>query len=595
MTSRDGSCSELSLVSPPSYRVRGHDLRRRLGPRLCQSLATYWSGKWSGVKTGLTKLSRIQRILLVTLCFGIAVHLAASLLGSPLWDGALYSYMGGSISSSHSVTMAWDPGHSFPTWEYGIVYPLFLSAFYSILSYEVAVTLVGAFAASLILIGVGYWTTTDLFGLTKGLIVANLLSFDPTLLSSSSRGYADSFLLALFVFSAWALIKALREDRYMALFGLTAGLFYMTKTIIGWSYVVPGIAGLLAWRWWRARPSWRAFRWWVIGAFTVLGFVAFRETAVQLEGRVITAHDLSFAAANLGTLVPTAAVKLPFLLLMLGTYGVFWLPELRRALLSRREPTHETLLLAVFGLGSVVWALISVISITEPQNPVFWQDNMRYVLILVVPLLWLIFMHVDFDAPQPSIPDSALPTRYTVIGFLGLGGIAVGSLVMVGAWLAVFFGFGALSLLVRQRWKKLAVMLLVFAIAGANTLTVVDEPGFIAASTLLNARLRPGDVVAIDRHVPPDLNAVQLYNYIREHNITVVNYTATTNATFILSQIAPGDNISFPGYTLVGVFRGHYERTWLAQAVYLLRGSVPQIPGEELEVWQSNSTLVRGI
>lgn len=542
---------------------------------------------------GIKALTSLQWFLVGALALGVFAHALASLSGRPLWDGALYSYMGGSIYSSGSLQMDWDPTHVFPTWEYGIIYPVFLSLFYHAASFSSAASQTAAFVASLLLMGAGYWATKDLFGRTKGFAMAALLSLDPTLLNANSHNYADPFLLALFILALWGLLKSLKDDRYMVAFGVGAGLFYMSRTIIGWSYVVPGLVGLLAWHWWKTRPSWAAFRWWIAGAGLVMAFVILREFEIQIEGRVFNTHDVSYVLGNTGALLPVAGLKLPFLVLMVASYGVFWLPELRMSLSARRQPDHEVLLLGAAGLGAVIWALISMIAVTEPQNPIFWQDNMRYVLVIVVPVVWLIFMHLDFDMRDTGHVRQRVTGHRLPVKFVVLAGIAGLTLVFIGAWLAVFVGFGAIALLGRSCRQRLAIMLLVFALAGLNTLTAVDQPGFVAAAATLNARVRPGDVIAIDRHSPPDLNAVEVYNYVREHDIVVIDYAPGTNATFIMSQFAVGENVIYPGYALVGSCEGNYERTWLAQLTYPWIGKSSVVAGEIVQVWESNSALAR--
>jgi len=539
----------------------------------------------------LRGLSNFERFLLVATVFGACLHVSLFWLGRVLWDGGSYAYIGGGFSRTGAFAVEWDPDGSYPLWEFGVLYPAYLAVFYSAFGVGVAATKTAAVAASVLAIWVGYATTRNLFDRTKGLVVAALVSLDVTLLRANYHNYAEPFLLLLIVPAFWALLKGLKDSRYMLAFGFFAGLFYLSKTIIGWSFLVVGAAALLVWRWYHVRGRlWRDPHWFG-GVAILLAFVGIREAIVEASGRTVETHGLGYGLGQPDLFLPILAAKLPFLVLLLAVWGGYWLPELWRALRRRREPEMGILWLSIAGVAGATWVLISVIALTEPHNPLFWQDNLRYTSILAVPIMWLAFRETDLR----SGGGSWLPrvSRKRLAAFAAAAAVAVVSLLVVGFWLAAFLVVAALALLYPSPRKRVVLIVVVFAVMGTNAVTLVDQPAFIEAAGALNVHLWPGDVVAIDRHVLPNLNPEQLYIYVEVREIEVTWYNESLNTTFIMSQVPWGSDIVYDGYTRLGSFASASERTILSRILAGLSGGEGSADRHVVNLWQLNSTLTR--
>jgi len=525
---------------------------------------------------GLATLSRLERVLLGATLVGVVLHVALAWRAVVLYDGTVYAYLGGSFARNGALVLDWAPSGALPVWGYGLVYPSYLAGLYGAFGFSLAVTKTAASVAALLAIAVTYATTRDLFGRTKGLLAAAVVSLDLTLIRSNYYAYAEPVVLALLVLALWSLLRGLRDSRFMPLFGVFAGLFYLSKTVLGWSFVALAVTLLLAWRFAFVRGRLLRDPLWWGGALLPLAFVAAREVLIAAGTDAVASHGIGFGFARFAEILPIAAVKLPFLAAMLLLFVVFWLPELRRAVRGIREPQASALLLGGMGFALATWWLVSAIALTEPWNPLLFEDNVRYLVLLLVPLLWLALPHMDLgpdkppEAPRRSLPPSRAVAAAAVGGLAALVGIVVGPL------LGVVLAFGAVALLIRSSGRRLALLLVASALVSAAVVAHTERPAFLEAAGALDARLRPGDAVALDDRLPagtaPPLSPIQLYPYLSRHDIEVFPLDPGRNATFILSQTIPRAGSAHDGFTNVGTFpdpSGRYE-----VALWQLNGTV---------------------
>src|SRR6267143_1686047 len=129
----------------------------------------------------------------------------------------------------------------------------------------------------------------------------------------------------------------------MMLAGIFAGITYLTKGVMGWFFIVGGLAGL-AWRFYYMR--WKVFsdRYYLVaigifGAF--VGFWSARNLALFWDGSTkgaLTAWQSSafFAAASQTALSHPAdlafilVARIPLFVALFLLTGAAWLPELRK-------------------------------------------------------------------------------------------------------------------------------------------------------------------------------------------------------------------------------------------------------------------------
>lgn len=128
-------------------------------------------------------------------------------------------------------------------------------------------------AVPLLLISVGavvvaWWTTRNLFGSDAGLLVGAAVSLEWTgIFFGTWHGYSENLVIITFTLTIWAILKALRDDRYLLPAGFFAGLGYLSKASIGWFFLLAGLGGLV----WRMLVRGRRvlFNRWYLGAIAI--------------------------------------------------------------------------------------------------------------------------------------------------------------------------------------------------------------------------------------------------------------------------------------------------------------------------------------
>ena len=360
-------------------------------------------------------LSRPLRAIALVAIIGGFVIRALPLVLNPHWpfrtcDGRAYYQMGVNWATGSGLYLD-DPaltelcrGISLgPSHHYAPLMALIEGSFVLALG-ETALSLV----LPVVLLSVGavvvaWWATRDLFGGDAALLVGAAISLEWTgAYYGTWSAYSENLVLITFTLTLWAILKALRDDRYLVLAGLFAGLGYLSKAIIGWLFLVAGAGGLL-WRFWFR--GWRILlnRWyWIaIGVFAIPVLLwALRNISLFWDGTLpgllgawqtsapiarIVAYALSQPGLLLTGLVgkfPVLAVGLllPFLPLLRG-----FVPQVRK---FREEQTAGLWLTValVFGIG---WFFAASFWVTE-QTGLLWADPIRYVMPAQVPLLWLL-------------------------------------------------------------------------------------------------------------------------------------------------------------------------------------------------------------
>ena len=243
-----------------------------------------------------------------------------------------------------------------------------------------------------------YATTRNLYGADRAVLVAGLVALEPSLVWVTGIGLSENFSLLFATLTVWAFLRSLADLRYI----LPAGVFwtavYLARASAGAFGLVPAAAG--AWWWWRFR-GWRAlFSPWCIaaGVTFVAAVVLWGWRNHRLFGDWETSAYVS-AAYDYGLSHPALMAKAllgkgAFFGVLLLAYAVPFWPELRASLRRLREAETSILWLFVLVIWSLAWLVTSAFWPYE-QRPFFSFDHHRYVLIGVVPLLWLVVREAE--------------------------------------------------------------------------------------------------------------------------------------------------------------------------------------------------------
>jgi 4-amino-4-deoxy-L-arabinose transferase-like glycosyltransferase len=270
-------------------------------------------------------------------------------------------------------------------------------------------------------------TTRDLYGEPAGLLVAAAVSVEWSgIFFGAWLGYAENLVLIGIVLTLWAVLRGLRDERFMVLAGAFAAIGYLSKASIGWFFLIAGLGGVV-WRLWFRGWGVLRSRWYGLAVFVFAVPVVLwsaRNLAVFWDGTAtgligawqtsqVFADYVARALSDPAGLLIGLVGKLPILLLgLLPLMPV--LGTLRARLARWREEEPLGLLLTaglVFGLG---WFFAAVTWLNEGSSLV-WPDPLRYIAPAQVPLLWLVVR----EKPLPG-------TRAWLLMYLALGILFVG-------------------------------------------------------------------------------------------------------------------------------------------------------------------------
>ena len=448
------------------------------------------------------------------LALGIALRVLAIVRIPVASDAAEYAVLGRSLLEGRGMWLPWGEYWDLAVWtpgpshHYPPVYPLYLAPYLAAFGFDPIAVQTAALVAGLLLLGVYFRATVSLFGRDKALWFTALLALDPVLIATTGTGYAENLVTLLFVVTVAAILKSLKEPKWILVAGLAAGIAYLTKSSVGPFFLIAGLAGF-AWRFKFVR--WAVFkdRWYLaaIGVFgTLAGGWALRNLALFWDGtggNLLVAWQTSAwfsratsaAFANLGDYLWILAVRLPFFIaLFLLVAGPFW-REIRRLPLLRDEEA-SALGLAVGLTYVLAWLISGALWVVE-RSAVFWADLTRYV-VFANPVVW-------WMAAKGG--DPATPTF-------------------------------------RRRFAVAAAALLV--VNAAAFLTPVG--GVFQAYGELRERAQPGDVVALDH-----LSKYEAAIHLAGTGVELEPYSPATTADYIVSS-----NVTrqYAGYDLVDIYRG---------------------------------------
>jgi 4-amino-4-deoxy-L-arabinose transferase-like glycosyltransferase len=432
-------------------------------------------------------------------------------------DAAEYAVLARSILLGNGMWLPWGEQWELDAWigapshHYPPLYPAYLVPFLAVFEFGPLAPQVASLTAGLVLLGTYHRLTARFFGPERAIWFTALLALDPVLLVTTGTGYAENLVTLLFVATIAAILMSLRRPRWILVAGATAGLAYLTKSSVGPSFLVAGLAGF-AWRFHFVR--WRVFRdrayLAAIGLFGgIVGAWALRNVGVFWDGTpegLLTAWQTSEwfarafdeALAQPSDLLCILGARLPFYAGLLVLVAGPWWREIRR-LPFLRDESASALGLAV-GLTYVLAWLISGIFWVIERSPVFWADMSRYV-VFANPVVW-------WMAAKAANP-------------------------------------GTRSF--RRRFAVAAVTLVVLDAA----VFLTPQGGVFEAYQDLRERTQEGDVVALDR-VPKYEAAIHLVGT----GVLLEPYATGTHADYVLTT---NMTRSYEGYRVLEVYGGRND------------------------------------
>lgn len=432
--------------------------------------------------------------LLALAAIGLALRLVTFSSWGIVYDGAVMSVMGQSFAVHGEFLVPYASGvvyyHHYPP-----LYPMYLSLFYRILGFSIFSTKLADLLLSVILVAVVWLTTADLFGRRKAWYAAAFVALEPMFLITSLIGYSENLVGILFVLTAWAAVKGLRKLPYLTLAGLFAGLGFLAKADIGWVFVVTIVMGFLWIRrvrgWWILKNKWffagvAAFAA-MAGGWTLRNLTVYGWPNYQTSAYLSSVYDYGFAHPAL--LAEALVVKVPLFLIFFLLYAGLFLPEIR---LSRSKVRGEEtgLLWTIVGATFLMGWIVSSFFWTAEQTPLWWWDNLRYVVITSPLILWLVLRETEPRWSFTRAPSTDL------------------------------HGFS----------KRFAALMAVFLVIGV---AIVAFPAPYPQMTLtqsLDGYLQPGAVIGVDGIAPE-----QILPYISVPRVAVVPYHGGVPASYILS------------------------------------------------------------
>ena len=516
---------------------------------------------------------RLRTVLLYAVGLGLALRLLAVLLqGVPGPDGPYYMAMGASVAQGQGFLIPYAPPGPVlgpqPSHHYAPLWPLTLALGYTIAGFSFATSMAVSLLVSFLFVLVVFLTTRDLLGTPKAWIVTAVVALSAELIELTDQVYSENLLALCYVATIWAILRSLKDERFIVLAGVFAAAGYLTKASVGYFFFLAGAAGFL-WRFSYVRWGILRDRYYLaaIGLFgTIAGSWVLRNltTFGWPNWQTSPKNDAAVAFGFTEPLqfLPALGVKVVLFALFFATLGLFFAPQILRAVRRWREEEVSALWLAV-----VLPAILGVVfaAAFELYEPSFvtplWAGHLRYVVMAFVPLLWLALRDADVPSEvpwrrwlaslgrlRPRLPSRrSLLVRLALVGLAGLTFYAydrmVGLILLAGAVLAPSLSVP------RVRARVVVGLVLVLALTSVNAATFTQRaPEFAAGATLADLA-QSGDVVALVGRV----DVVSMYPYLSDRNLTFVQWDLGSNVTgadFVLTRT----DAVFPGYGLLATF-----------------------------------------
>lgn len=529
---------------------------------------------------------RIQiplRILFASLVIvGIGLRFVAMGRTAIGGDGGYYFALGGSLSEGRGLLLQWGSEfqgidlasvpvhpwyqtsfepvlsqHQAPLW------PLALAFAYEIAGVSLATSSAASFAVSLLLLLTAFLTSKDLLGSRTAWFVTAFVALDFLLVASASALNSETLMTVFYLATIWAILRSLKDDRFVVFAGLFAGAGYLTRASIGYFFLLAGSIGFL-WRFYYLR--WGVFknRYYLAAIGIFLAFVGVWglrnlltfgwphwETSPYTSAAVVYGlrRPVVFSAA--------LAVKSLLFLIFFAMIGGFFLPQILPQLRRYRDEvvSAHVLSIALPALLGVIFA--TAFALYERHGEWLNDGNLRYIDVAFVPLLWLALRREKLPASwnielrivaalRPRILLHKLRRNAFRLPLV-LGAALVFRLFSHDIGVVLLVGAIAWPRTHELRVSTLLVFLLSFALASANGVTGYYRSPEVAAGEFLASVANEGDVVAVLEN--GDISLYQMYPYVAHLGLHLVLWNGSV-VDFLLSDVAG----NYSGYELLADF-----------------------------------------
>ncbi|MHB8606460.1 MAG: ArnT family glycosyltransferase [Thermoplasmatota archaeon] len=372
----------------------------------------------------MKRLSAFEAACVTLILAAIAARAAAAASAHiVIEDAAEFTEMARSFAQGHEFFERWSGySHYYPPAFPVIAGVAFLAAGGASLAALKAASVATGIAAILVV----FATTRDLFGREKAFASAALFATFPMFIEYEAHGFSESLVTLFFVLTIWGILRSLDKPHYIVLAGVFAGLGYLTKSSMGYFFLLAGAMGF-AWRFYYMR--WRVLRekWYAVAAalFAVPVFVWGGRNVARFgwpnwETQPHAGASLAALATNPGA--PAVLLgKTLFFLLILFAFAAPWLRPLARSLRKIRDERVSGLWMAV-GTPVIVAIFFVTAFYFAEHRPFIDPDNKRYLVTCVPILAWIALR--DADERDTTSLAVGLPRKRALM--LGLAALAAG-------------------------------------------------------------------------------------------------------------------------------------------------------------------------
>ena len=551
-----------------------------------------------------------KHVLIALIVLGLAFRVTSLMNRDLGFDANYYLTMGQSLLKHGEFYMPWgDPSNlnGVPQYSHHIspLFPAYLSMFYALFGSSYAISQLASFVISAVGLILIYRATKDLYGSASALVATAIFALDFELIVETGKIYSENMTFLFFTLTMWAIIRGVKDDRYIVFAGLFAGLAYSVRSSLGYFFIVAGVAGFL-WRFYYMR--WAVFKnkWYMLAIAIFLAFVGgwgLRnlyhfgwpnwETSTAIQSTLLNAFSQPIQYLTLVVLL------VPFFVLILLMYGAYMLPELKSSIRRIRDEQVSGLWLAVFLVPFIALFVSGALSLGETQKGVslYWRDRVRYIFYAYLPLVWIGVRGVDFRLDRPlgeivrglRFPLAAIGARINEIlhnrkWLIGICAILLGavvSLLTMGGWLAAFLIMAVPALFFRSPRKRFAIflaVLLVFAIEAGTAEVKFAAP---KVGTDVNNMLAAGEVVAVD-----GVNYHQfyfLYPFVTNAENRIVSHQDYPDASYLVSYFV---NKTYAGYTWNASYYDESQGGWISQTWAVLWGQTTHVSTLTIKLWK---------
>ena len=341
----------------------------------------------------MRSLTPVEKTAVLVLLGAVVARVASALVYAPhvVWDVAWYVTMGRSLLESGEFI---EPATGNFTHHYPPLWPILLAGAQPVSPAPLLVPKILAFVAGLAMVATVGGLTWNLYGRQAGLVAAAVFAAFPALVLYDALGYPESLLVALYALTLWSIVKSLERPPLILVGGLAAGLAYLTKASVG-PFFLLAAAGGLAWRLHHRRGAVFRDHWYLaagavfallVGLWTARNVARFGPSGWETQPYATESLVAAFSHSGwLGVLL----LKALFTLVLLAAVTLPWWGRLRRPLREiLRDEAASALWLAA--LMPAFIALFFMLAFKFAENRPTWDpDDARYLLVSLVPLLWL--------------------------------------------------------------------------------------------------------------------------------------------------------------------------------------------------------------